>query len=63
VTGHLSIETCDACRRERQRCEQTMRDGIRLWLCVAWRKCIDAQPSLDVMAGRVPPGPDSRRTA
>ena len=52
MTGRLLRATCDACRRKDQRCEQITRGGMELWVCVEWRACIAAQPSLDVLLGR-----------
>lgn len=51
--GTMERTTCDACGREDQRCEKVNRSGMDLWLCIAWRACIAAQPALDVMAGGV----------
>lgn len=45
------LGTCDACRRSRQRVEQTTVDGNVLNLCVRVDACRKATPPLDVICG------------
>lgn len=52
MTGRLAKTRCDACHRYERRCEQLIRGGMEIWVCVEWRNCNAAQPPLRVLLGR-----------